>query len=645
MLQQADVIGGHNIAGYDLIVLGKLHGFKPRGKVFDTLIASRLVYADMKHHDLRRLKKNANYLPGDQIGRHNLKSWGYRLGLRKGNFGESTDWKVWTPEMQGYCEQDVEVSTKLFQHIEAQNYSQESLDLEHDFAAIIIQQEQFGWRFDEEAAQALYQKLAKRREELTKELRRVFPSRWKEGKVPEWYEANAVSPFDTTPDAGWIRANTKTEAVNFCWGIAKPNGYKRKDIITRPGPLKKKEIPFNPGSRMQIAERLKECGWTPTKFTETGTPQIDETVLEEACEEIERPEVKLLGKYLTVQKRIGQIAEGDKAWMKLVKKGRIYGSVITNGAVTGRCTHNNPNVTQVPAVQKNKKKEVLMDEEGGWGWECRSCFIADPGYVLVGADASGLELRCLAHFLGFYDGGEYGRIVLDGDVHTANQQAAGLDTRDIAKTFIYAYAYGGGDEKLGKTAGVKTPEIEELKKAESKRWARAIKSLEKQKRKFTDRDVAFVVKGGVLRETFETKIPALGKLREAIDNKITEAGYAGYRRIKSDAWLRGLDGRILHIRGRHSSLNTLLQSAGALAMKKAAVILKRKFDEQGWSFGREYAFVANVHDEWQIQALPEIAEQVGRFAVEAIREAGEVFRFRCPLGGEFKIGKNWATTH
>jgi len=84
-----------------------------------------------------------------------------------------------------------------------------------------------------------------------------------------------------------------------------------------------------------------------------------------------------------------------------------------------------------------------------WGEECRSLFIATEGYVLVGVDASGLELRCLAHYTYPFDGGRYTEAILNGDVHTTNQEAAGLPDRDKAKTFIYALIYGAGEAKLG----------------------------------------------------------------------------------------------------------------------------------------------------------------------------------------------------
>ena len=190
-----------------------------------------------------------------------------------------------------------------------------------------------------------------------------------------------------------------------------------------------KEIPFNPGSRKQIAERLMGLGYELPTENDGVSYKVDESVLRG----IDHPIAEDLLSYLLVQKRLGQLAEGQQAWLKLQKNGVIHGSVNTNGAVTGRCTHSNPNVAQVPSVRAE------------YGSECRELFTVRNGYKLVGCDASGLELRMLAHYMAFYDRGQYAKIVTEGDVHTVNQQAAGLETRDQAKTFIYALLYGAGD--------------------------------------------------------------------------------------------------------------------------------------------------------------------------------------------------------
>lgn len=268
---------------------------------------------------------------------------------------------------------------------------------------------------------------------------------------------------------------------------------------------------------------------------------------------------------------------------KVARDQRLHGSVITNGAVTGRATHNNPNMAQVPSCA------------APFGKECRSLFAVPKGKRLVGADLSGLELRCLAHFMAKYDNGAYGKILLEGDIHSANQEAAGLPTRNAAKTFIYAFLFGAGSAKIGSVIG---------KGADA---------------------------GAKLKKTFLAKIPALNKLSTAVQ------GAAGR------GYLTGLDGRSLHIRSTHAALNTLLQSAGALISKQAIVEFDSMIKAKGWS-DRVHQ-VAWVHDEIQVESDEEIADEVGQLAVLSFQKAGEYFNFRIPITGEYRVGGSWAETH
>jgi DNA polymerase-1 len=591
-LKKADVLIGHNIIGFDIPAIQKvMPNWKTNATLRDTLIISRLIWTNVKDIDFGLVKKGT--LPPHMMGRHSLEAWGYRVGVYKGDYGKTTDWSVWTKEMQDYCEQDVAVQCALWNLIESKNYSEQAIELEQDFHALILKQEAWGFAFDVAAAGRLCGTLAHRRMELEKELQCIFPPRVETMKTPDYWEA----AYGSSHARASYRGSTKTE----CRDAMRKMGFKPSEYVIEPGPLRTKEHPFNPGSRDQIAAHLnKKYGWKPKLFTKGGKPQVDETVLEE----LPYPEVKPLCEYLLVCKRLGQLAEGAEAWLKAEKKGRIHGRVNTNGAVTGRCTHSKPNVAQVPKVGSP------------YGTECRSLFTATPGYLLVGADASGLELRCLAHYMAKWDDGAYAKILLEGDIHSVNQQAAGLPTRDNAKTFIYAFLYGAGDEKIGSIIG--------KGKAAGKK----------------------------LRTKFLEGLPALDKLSRSVK---TAAGFYEENRNGQSFWkknpkasrhyLIGLDGRQLHVRSGHSALNTLLQSAGALIMKQAAVFLYQQLTELGYEFGVDYGKAANVHDEFQIDARPEIAEVVGQQAVRAIQRSGQHFNFRCPLDGEYKIGRNWAETH
>lgn len=308
-------------------------------------------------------------------------------------------------------------------------------------------------------------------------------------------------------------------------------------------------------------------------------------------------------------KRLGQIADGKQAWLSLVRDGKIHGSINSCKAVTRRATHSNPNVGQVPSVQlkeiegANGKKTVvhLHGEEGGWGWECRELFGVPEGWWQVGTDASGLDLRCLAHYMARWDGGAYGHELLNGDIHKVNQEAAGLPTRANAKTFIYGFLYGAGDAKIGT--------IVEKDAAEGKR----------------------------LKAKFLKGLPALAKLIDAVKHK-----------AKNLKHLSGLDGGTLHIRSDHAALNTLLQSAGAIICKMWGVLMERELRRRGYRHGwdGDFAFLAWVHDEYQIAArTKELAHEIGEVSRWAIKEVERHFNFRRPLDIDYKVGKTWAECH
>ena len=545
---QGTVISGHNVIKYDLPVIQKLYpNFKyDKSKVFDTLVATRLVYSNVKDTDNMLLKQEK--LPGKLFGSHSLAAWGYRLGNYKGDY--SGGWEVFSQEMLDYCIQDVEVTSNLFEKIQSEKYSETALELEHQVAWLMAQQERNGFCFDMAKASTLLARLVQRRGELERELKDYFGS---------W----VIQLPDFIP-----KVNNKTR------------GYVKGVPVA-----KTKTIEFNPSSRDHIADRLITLyGWKPTDFTEGGKPQVDEIVLGKLI----YPPCKQLTEYLLVQKRISQLNEGGQAWMKCEKKGKIHGSINPNGAVTGRATHSYPNISQVPSGNSP------------YGKDCRELFTVPPGWSLVGADASGLELRCLAHFMAKWDGGKYAEVLLGGDIHTENQKAAGLDTRNQAKTFIYAFLYGAGDAKIGSIVGGTASD------------------------------------GRKLKAKFLRSLPALGRLVEAVQ----QAAKRGY--------LIGLDGRKVHVRSSHAALNTLLQSAGALVCKKWLVILEDVLQAHDFKHGwdGDYAFCAWSHDEVQIACrTKEIAEEIAQIATRCVELAGQHFEFRCPTAGESKIGLNWSDTH
>ena len=521
---------GHNIIGYDIPVLERLLKVDfSKCKVTDTLVMSRLAEPS-------------------RLGGHGLENWGQLLHQPK---GEHSDWLNFSQDMVEYCKQDVRVNELVYQRLlrDLNGFGTESVMLEGQVQRIISKQIENGWLLNQRAAFNLLGELKEKKFDL-------------EDKVHEKFKPLPTFVKEITP-------KVKKDGTYSVVGL-KFLGDQWEIAVA---PFSRLDYPeFNLGSRQQIGRYLKYFGWQPETFTDKGQPIVDEGVLSKVKG---IPEAELIGEYLMIQKRIAQV----QSWLDAVKDdGRVHGYVNANGAVTGRMTHSSPNMGQVPAGYSP------------YGKECRAVWVVPEGYKLVGMDASGLELRMLAHYMNDKD---YTNEILTGDIHTANQLAAGLDTRSQAKTFIYAFLYGAGDAKIGSIVGG------------------------------TARD------GRRLKAKFLKNTPALGALRERV---VVAAGRG---------FVFGLDRRKVSIRSEHAALNSLLQSAGAIIMKKALCIL----DEYATLHKINYKIIGNIHDEIQTEVATKDAERFGRLATASIEAAGLHYELNCPLAGEYQIGDNWSETH
>ena len=540
LLKSADTLIGHNIVGFDIPVIKKLLGVDlTNKKLVDTLVLSRL---------LRPVRE----------GGHSLNMWGYILKYPKIGF---EDFATYSSKMLEYCVKDVQLNKLVLEALrkEAQGFSKESIVLEHSVAAIMKRQEEDGFGFDGSKAEKLLASLYKRMGEVEDEVHETFkPKIMREEIIPQHTKTGALSKLGLNLDTRKKVHLTIDEQIEFAEG---------KEKIIR-----EHEEPFNLGSRKQIGEYLQDFGWKPKKFTPTGQPVVDEKILGRIKD---ISEAQLIGEFLLLQKRIAQI----ESWINAVEDdSRVHGFVIPNGTITGRMSHRSPNMAQVPSVKSP------------YGVECRECWTVNKGYKLVGIDASSLELRILAHYM---NDAEFTKEIIHGDIHTRNKELAGLQSRNQAKTFIYALLYGAGNKKIGQVVGGS--------EADGKR----------------------------LRERYFTNQPTF----KAIRDRVTKAATKGF--------LKGLDGRRIYIRNAHASLNSLLQGGGAIVMKKALVLLDANAKEEGL----DYKFVANIHDEWQVEVKTEHAEEFGKLAVQALKDAGTYYNMHCPLDGEYKIGDNWSETH
>ena len=488
------------------------------GLSFDAPVCNRLLGTNIKPSQIVDTLVLSQLFNPIREG-HSLKAWGDRLGFPK---GDVETFEVYTPDMLEYCKQDVNITHKLFQILqsEGKGFSRSSIRLEHNVRVIIDQQEKNGFAMDMRKAMGLYNKLKDEANGLEK-----------------W----AVTTFDPTV----VELKTKT-----------------------------KYIPFNIGSRQQIASRLIELGWKPKQHTDKGNIIINEAVLDK----IDMPEAKKFSRFFLLQKRIAQI----KSWIEACddKDGRVHGRVMTLKTITGRMSHHSPNMAQIPAVRSP------------YGKECRDCWTVDNPYThsIVGTDASGLELRCLAHLM---NDTTFTDILLTGDIHTHNMQMAGLTNRDQAKTFIYAFMYGAGASKIGQIVGAGAKE------------------------------------GQILINKFLNSMPALKRVRDSV----TKAA--------SKKLIRGIDGRLLHIRSPHSALNTLIQGAGAIVCKLWLINMIKRINRTGV----DAKLVASIHDEYQFEVLNKDINKFGQITKDAMKDTEKQLQMKCPLDSEWKVGKTWAETH
>lgn len=651
-LQEADLTVAHNGIDYDYIAIEKLYPWYRRcPKAWDSLVAAKVVwpYDTLLGPDLKRVK--AGTMPMSMAKRHSLKAWGYRLGDYKDEYTGGFD--AWNPWMAAYMMQDCRPGVKLWKLIEDRvGWSEGStaalvwpelvFEVEHEVARIIKQQELHGVHFDRKAAEALASELANEQARISALLVEAFGSWWSAGKV-------------TTPSRR--RVYVRHDLPHITKKRFGKTGKELKPYVGAPAEHYEPDAPytpvtwttFQPSSRDHLGQRLQAVyGWKPKKFGSNGKPTVDETTLEEIPEAVmPKATRQLILDYFVVSKTLGTLANGKKSWLGLCTPdtNRIHGRMDSAGAVTGRGTHKDPNLSGTPSVKKEKvvlpdgtKTEVVLKGlKGRYGWESRALFIADVGWELTGVDASSLELIDLGHYLTPLDEGAFSARVCDPnrDPHQEHADIADM-TRADAKTAIYLFVYGGGAYKLSLDLSVEPHE--EVEYLGYKGLPMLLKNLVKRfdqdfVDKLDDNQKARIAKARIIILKFEKNIEGL---RDLID-RVSETAARG--------WLKGLDGRRLHVRKAYSALNTLLQSAGAQTCKLWMMLVHRRLAEKGLKIGVDYKQVLWVHDELQFTHRPGLGPLISEVAKDCIREAGEILGLRGQYRGDAKIGKNWAECH
>lgn len=650
MLEEADELIGHNIIHFDEKAIRLVFpDYSPKGKITDTLVLSRMIIPDTKSGDSLLVKRGK--LPGYLVGSHSLDAWGYRLGKNKGDYqkvmiGKGLDpWASWSPYMEAYCENDIDVNEILYHAITQEMPPDSATELEHQIHEIVGVMEQNGYFFDAAQAETLTKTLEEKRAQYVADVKAKFgywfrPVRKKIVKA-QWDDPNGVNAAKTyeEPDTEWGEDYSRAVWGRMVFPKVTYRNHKKLSDRTEGCPFVPIErVDFNPGSRPQIIDRFTTVyNWEPHEFTDAGNPQVDDAVLNKLTKRI--PEANDLSEILFYNKLIGQVATGKESWLNNYKKdgdGRIHPYTNVGGTVSNRCSHSGPNIGQVPSIKDAKidtegrvwdgdtqllitpdeyvrvsaKKVLLKGRHGDYGYECRDLFftpetINDEPWMQVGVDLSGIEFRMLAEVCAEFDGGELINVVLSGDIHQINMDSTGITERAIVKRVLYGLLYGAGDWKIGHTIDPYAT------------------------------DAAKKALGATIRAKLMKGLPALAKAIEKAKNE-AQRGY-----------LIALDGRKLPARSEHAALNLRLQGNAASVAKKWVCLTEDMLFEQGLNHGwnGDFVFYAFVHDEIAAGTKKDLVDLYKTTCVDAARKAGEFFNLKCPIDAEAKVGHSWASTH
>lgn len=555
---------GHNFLTYDRKWLNRLLGTNIKvSQVVDTWILSQLFNV-------------GRAIPPGCKGAHGLEAWGHRFNYFK---KEHEDWSQFSPAMLERCEVDVELNAKVYEYLmrEGKAWSKESIKLEHEIQYVLDIQQENGFAFDQPKAHALLAQCEEECRKLEAEIRQYCPPkpRFIKPVIVRYKKDNSMSIVGLK--------KIGEDALNIVGGDFSFIEWQ----------------PFTISSPSQVVERLNEAGWKPVVFNKLtdamkakglkrGTPKVCEenldTLPDTAPEAIHK-----IKRFLIVNSRVSNI----NTWFDaLGEDGRIHGQVIGCGASTHRASHRSPNTANIPATKDKMGRTAI------YGKECREVWtVADKVQRrLVGIDADAIQLRVLAHYM---DDPDYTKAIVSGnkdlgtDVHSINQRAASLPSRETAKTFIYALLLGAGDGKLGSILGGST------------------------------------IDGRIAKEKLLTAVPALARVL----------------RMCKDTYAKGymtrLDGGRLQVPSEHKTLACYLQAGEAVIMKKAYVLsyLRVKWE------GLKCLNVGWIHDEIQWDSSVDCADKIGQITAEAITKAGEFYKLKCPLVGQYKVGLSWAETH
>tara|TARA_R110001606_G_scaffold4283_2_gene20067 strand:- start:2595 stop:4556 length:1962 start_codon:yes stop_codon:yes gene_type:complete len=601
--EAADLIVGHNFLQFDAVQLNRL--LKPKlinpKKIIDTLLVSRLMDYDMQ-------------IPKGAKSAHSLQAWGIRLGEYKGDFH---DFSQYSEKMVEYWYQDIQTSTSLYEHLSDIIWSPDwskSLRAEHDLQTELVRTKFYGFEFDANKAEFLLNSIKVQMKQLEEQFQIDFPPKMtltntlkyrlkQDGeemasvkKAKEKYALTQVDGDDLLC-FNWIdfKPGSPKDRIDALWGagwkpVDKTKTYQKFDRLSVGDPYGTSIPSMSEEFYSDKKKHLEYYGWTVSEDNLSTLPE-------------DAPDgAKALAKWLTLEGRRSSLVE----WLGQVgEDGRIHGTINSIGAWTGRCAHKAPNTANIPSVFHGEPKTAVEEVKKQYDSHLRSCWTTPSGSYLVGTDADGIQLRVLADYLWrYFDADQYAQAIMEGkkenetDIHNVNKKALGLShaTRDMAKTFIYAWLLGAGVAKTAQILKVNQRQASEA------------------------------------RENFVKSIDGLAQLKNKLVPTVGEQGF-----------FTGYDGRKVVVPSTHKALAGMLQSAESILMKHTLLRWTSEARKQGINF----KLVGFIHDEYQTEVIgtKEEAEQLGKLQADCMLEVGQELGFKIPTPGSYDVGKNWLDTH
>lgn len=637
---------GHFILGYDNFVVQNLLDIKfTVGR--DTIEGKSVQFVDSYYLSM--------FLNPDRQG-HSIEAFGEMLGLPKidwrgkaielglieKNAPDGAEFMQWHPEMDVYCDRDVDVNVLVYRYLqkEWEEVYGKPFEITDAFKCgqksfyLMSCQELTGFKFDIEAAKKLAVRIEEMMEEIRAEVEPQLPPRALKKSEEKFYTMPA-KPYKKSGEfsASWTAFVEKHSGKQVEGGWE----FYGKVYQVVAGSMLDVKMPMEMANQDQMKDWFLDQGWKATFWNyqrgPDGKPMRDPQTRQliptspkiqeqgKICPNLEKMEgaiVKKVVKWLSLRNR-QSVLNGWLENPRLQMDGRI-GAGRTGIAATHRQKHK-----VLVNVPKASEKVLL-------GKEFRSLWIAEDGMLIAAGDAAALEGRVQGHYCFKYDQGATAEELLKGDVHSKNafaffghmpdlkqfdlhspefnkEHPVFKPYRDKSKNGYYACMYGCAGPKLASTLGLP------------------------------------VKMGNEKLEAFWDANPATKALKENLEKYWTTVGREKY--------LPAIDGRMLCTRKKSALLNTIFQSCGGIAMDYALCFMDSWLGEMHWKDRKPYyiykGFIVRRigfwHDEAEFECDELIAPEISAMIEKAITKAGEYLKIKVPLAGEGKVGKSWMETH